>query len=235
MAPVTIASIKAGLPEGLWAKATSHPFLDAIADRTIHPAQFNTWLVQDYFYVRSFVRLTAATMLAAPDGHLDVLVGGMAALQAELAWFKAKAAERGLTLEGTALQPAAAAYIEWVQQLFDGAAAAAAGADNGAGAGKAAPYAVLAVVFWAIEACYNTAWGSLRGRVAPEYDEFVERWGSKEFVQYVVDLAAQADEALAAVPAEQADAVAAAAAAAVARVAELEVGFWAMAFFADTK
>eukprot|EP00198_Chlamydomonas_reinhardtii_P008284 XP_001697621.1 predicted protein [Chlamydomonas reinhardtii] len=155
--------------------------------------------------------------------------------QSEVAWFKAKAAERGLQLEGTPLQPAARDYISWVEQLFAPAAAAAAGADNGGGAGKAAPYAVLAVVFWAIEACYNTAWGSLRGRVAPEYDEFVERWGSKEFVQYVADLAVQADAALAAVPADQAAAVAAAAEAAVRRVAELEVGFWAMAFHVDSK
>lgn len=54
-------------------------------------------------------------------------------------------------------------------------------------------------------------------------------------LQYVADLAVQADAALAAVPADQAAAVAAAAEAAVRRVAELEVGFWAMAFHVDSK
>jgi thiaminase len=64
------------------------------------------------------------------------------------------------------------------------------------------------------------------GLAAPKYQEFVERWGSPEFADYVVALAAQADEALAAAPADQrgaADAV-------VKRVLEFELAFWNMAY-----
>jgi hypothetical protein len=35
---------------------------------------------------------------SAPDKHIDVLISGAAALDAELKWFKAKAAERGVDL-----------------------------------------------------------------------------------------------------------------------------------------
>jgi len=53
-----------------------------------------------------------------------------------------------------------------------------------------------------------------------------KRWGNPGFAEYVVALAAQADEALATASAAEREA----AAAAVKRVVELELTFWNMAY-----
>ena len=55
-----------------------------------------TWcgVVQDYLFVREFVRFAALLLSKAPPEHFDVLLGGLAALKDELAWFQV----RGLTL-----------------------------------------------------------------------------------------------------------------------------------------
>ncbi|KXZ50549.1 hypothetical protein GPECTOR_16g724 [Gonium pectorale] len=220
MAPATTKSLIEGCGEA-WKQATLHPFLDAVADGSIKPEQFNTWLVQDYHFVRAFVRFTATTMASAPDAHMATLLGGMAVLQGELAWFREKAAQRGLDLDGAELQPACRAYRDLMAELQYGPGGAAATGGSGG-----APYAVKAAAFWAIEACYNTAWGGLLGRTGPEYSEYVSRWGSPEFGQYVEVLAAQADAALA----QEGPEVAASAAEVVKRIADLEVRFWGMAY-----
>jgi hypothetical protein len=53
---------------------------------------------QDYFFVRGFTRLLGVMLGSCPDKHIDVLISGAAALDAELKWFMAKAAERGIDL-----------------------------------------------------------------------------------------------------------------------------------------
>ncbi len=84
-----------------------------------------------------------------------------------------------------------------------------------------------AAAFWAIEHCYNQAW-QLPGPMPAPYHEFAQRWGNAGFSEYVVQLQQQADEALQAAGAAEA----AAAQEAVRQVAELEVGFWDMAYSA---
>jgi thiaminase/transcriptional activator TenA len=40
--------------------------LDNCQSATIQPAQFNTWLVQDYLFVIEFTRMAARLLAAAP-------------------------------------------------------------------------------------------------------------------------------------------------------------------------
>ncbi|MGF1570101.1 MAG: TenA family transcriptional regulator [Nodosilinea sp.] len=191
-----------------WQRATVHPFLTGCKEDTIHPAQFNTWLGQDYLFVQNFTRMVGRVLGVAPDNHLDALLGGLVALKDELLWFQVKAAERGLDL-ARPLQPICRQYCEFLASL------------------AVAPYPVQATALWAIEYAYNQGW-QLPGPMAPAYGEFADRWGNAEFTQYVNILAAQADEALAnASPATQASAEAI-----FLRVAELEADFWQMAFSA---
>ncbi|HEY9887054.1 MAG TPA: hypothetical protein V6D02_01560 [Candidatus Obscuribacterales bacterium] len=193
----------------VWREATIHPFLTQCQEGTIRPAQFNTWLVQDYLFVTDFTRFVGRVLAAAPVAHFEVLLTGLTALQAELTWFTAKAAARSLSLT-TPRQPTCQMYGDFMGNLGH------------------APYAVQAIALWAIEYAYNQGW-QLPGAMPAPYDEFADRWGNPDFTGYVKLLEAQANEALQGVSAtvqHQAEA-------AFLRVAGLEKAFWQMAYDAD--
>jgi len=192
-----------------WDAATIHPFLTQCQEGSIRPAQFNTWLVQDYRFVTEFTRFLARTLAAAPDQDLDILLSGLQALQDELNWFREKAAERSLNLN-TPRQLTCQIYCEFMGSLVN------------------APYAVQATALWAIEYAYNQGW-QLPGPMPAPYDEFADRWGNPGFTDYVNLLAQQADAALAIAPAP----VQQAAEEAFLRVAALEQDFWQMAYSAE--
>lgn len=189
-----------------WEQATVHPFLTGCKTGTIRPEQFNTWLVQDYLFVKEFTRMLGRVLAAAPDAHLDSLLGGLTALKDELLWFESKGAERQLDL-ATPKQATCQHYCEWMAGLVT------------------TPYAVQAVALWAIEYAYNQGW-QLPGPMPEPYTEFAARWGNPGFTDYVNVLAQQADASLQeATPAVQQQAETA-----FLRVAELEQAFWQMAF-----
>ena len=191
-----------------WKKATVHPFLTSCKQGTIQPAQFNTWLVQDFLFVQHFTRMLGRVLAAAPDAHLDTLLGGLVALKDELQWFQAKASERKLDLN-TPRQPTCQYYCELMASL------------------AVAPYGVQATALWVIEYAYNQGW-QLPGPMPEPYAEFADRWGNPGFTDYVNILAAQADAALQqATPETQAQAEKV-----FLRIAELEEAFWQMAFVA---
>jgi formylaminopyrimidine deformylase / aminopyrimidine aminohydrolase len=191
-----------------WHQATVHPFLTGCQQGTIQPAQFNTWLVQDYLFVKAFTRLVGRGLGAAPDEHLDALLGGLVALKDELLWFQEKATERGLDLN-TPRQPTCEQYCDLMGRL------------------AWEPYPVQATALWAIEYAYNQGW-QRPGPMPSPYTEFADRWGNPGFTDYVKILADQADEVLAVAS----DHTQAQAEAAFLRVANLEAAFWQMAFTA---
>ena len=206
--PLTCENLLSAHPDA-WYAATIHPFLSQCQAGTIRPAQFNTWLVQDYRFVTAFTRFVGRTLAAAPDPHLDSLLSGLNALQDELNWFREKAAERSLDLN-TPRQLTCQIYCEFMGSLVN------------------TPYAVQATALWAIEYAYNQGW-QLPGAMPAPYSEFADRWGNPGFTDYVKLLAQQADEALAIAPkAEQRTAEAA-----FLRVAALEKDFWQMAYSAE--
>ncbi|MBD2230435.1 TenA family transcriptional regulator [Phormidium tenue] len=205
--PLTCQSLLQAHPAP-WDSATTHPFLAGCQSGTLHPAQFNTWLVQDFLFVKDFTRMVGRVLGAAPDDHIDGLLAGLGALKDELLWFEAKAAERSLNLS-TSPQLTCQRYCEFMASL------------------AARPYSVQATALWAIEYAYNQGW-QLPGPMPEPYTEFADRWGNPGFTDYVHLLAAQADAALAIASPE----VQAQAEAAFLQVADLEANFWQMAFTA---
>ncbi|WOD38299.1 TenA family transcriptional regulator [Nodosilinea sp. E11] len=189
-----------------WSQATTHPFLTGCHSGTLHSAQFNTWLVQDYLFVKDFTRMVGRVLGAAPDADIDVLLAGLGALKDELLWFEAKAAERSLDL-ATPPQPTCQRYCEFMASLTN------------------QPYSVQATALWAIEYAYNQGW-QRPGPMPEPYTEFADRWGNPGFTDYVHLLATQADDALVTASPE----VQTQAEAAFLQVAELEAAFWQMAF-----
>jgi len=189
-----------------WEKALRHPFLQGCKDGSVAPEAFNTWLLQDHLWVREFLKFTEKVAEEAPDQDAPLLLGGVEALQDELAWMESHIDRRRLD-GGLEPHQLTARYIKLLQEV------------------QREPYAVLATAFWGIEYVYNESWASL-GEVAPQFREFQQRWGSDEFSDYVKQLQAQADRALASAPQEQLDR----AIDLVGRVVpELEVQFWQMA------
>ena len=192
-----------------WKHATKHPFLDECRSGTIEPNQFNTWLVQDYLFVIDFTRMAAHLVTIAPPGHLDVLLGGLSALKEELDWFGKKAGQRILDLEA-APQETCELYCRFMREM------------------RRDTYPVQAVAFWAIELAYNQAW-QIPGQMVQPYDEFADRWGNAAFTEYVKLLEMQANEALTDGDPETEQRVREV----FLRIAELEKGFWQMAYLSD--
>jgi thiaminase len=138
--------------------------------------------------------------------HFEVLLNGLQALQDELQWFRAQAAERQLDL-ASPRQETCQIYCEFMGNLAH------------------ALYSVQATALWAIEYAYNQGW-QLPGPMPAPYTEFADRWGNPGFTDYVQLLAAQADASLA----QANGAEIAQAEAAFLRVAKLEKAFWQMAY-----
>ena len=89
-----------------WGAAVQHSFLKSCQLSTIKRSQFDTWLVQDYLFVREFTRLAANLLTVAPYCDYEVLSSGLEALRDELKWFQV----RDLLL----LYPSAAAHLRLV-------------------------------------------------------------------------------------------------------------------------
>ena len=71
-----------------WDAAVQHPFLKSCQQGSINQCQFDTWLVQDYLFVKEFTRLAANLLTVAPYCDYEGLLGGLGALRDELKWFQ---------------------------------------------------------------------------------------------------------------------------------------------------
>ena len=188
-----------------WRDATVHPFLTQCQSGTIHPKQFNTWLVQDYLFVIEFTRFVARVLANAPIHHFDILLGGLNALKDELIWFKAKAEERQLDLLAEP-QLTCSQYCEYLELV------------------TSMPYGVQVITLWAIELAYNQGW-QLPGTMPEPYAEFAHRWGNQDFTEYVKLLEQVADEALSTAN----ETIQTQVESSFLKIASLEKDFWSMA------
>ncbi len=160
----------------LWHAATHHAFLDEVREGTLAPAAFARWLSQDYHFAVALTRTEARALACAPREDLELLVGGIQAMVAELDWFESKASERAIDLD-LPLHRAARAYIDYLCALAD------------------EPYSVQLTALWALERAYLEGWRTARPG-APAFREFVERWTSDAFATYVGALEAAANRAI---------------------------------------
>ena len=148
-----------------WRAATRHAFLDGVREGSLPEAAFRAWLVLDHHFVDDLLRFQARLLAAAPRADQAVLVGGLAALEAELGWFEAHAEHLGLDLAAPA-HPTAVEYREWLESL------------------AGAPYESGLTALWTLELAYLEAWRSAAPG-APAFREFVEHWTVPEFAGYV--------------------------------------------------
>lgn len=158
----------------LWQAGTTARFLDAVGDGTLPQEAFHRWLVQDYLFVTGFTRFAALTAAQTPRPAQSTLIGGLAALDTELAWFEDHARDRGLELESEP-HPVCRRYVDFL-----------------IASAHSQPAEVLLAILYGVEVAYTVAWG----RLAAEgpYAEFIERWTSTDFTAYVRVLMGLADE-----------------------------------------
>ncbi|KAH9683786.1 Bifunctional TENA-E protein [Citrus sinensis] len=139
--------------------------------------QFLTILGQDYIFVREFVAFAASVLVKAwkesddSKGDTEVILGGMAGLHDEIAWFKKEASKWGVELSETVPQKANQVYCRFLESLMS----------------PEVDYTVAITVFWAIEAVYQESFAHCLEpdtNTPPELQEVCQRWGNDGFGQY---------------------------------------------------
>ncbi|XP_019464887.1 PREDICTED: probable bifunctional TENA-E protein [Lupinus angustifolius] len=172
----------------LYTGATRSPFILSIRDATINIHSFKTWLAQDYLFVRAFVPFVASILIKAwkesdDDGDLEIILGGMAALEDEINWFKREATNLGISLSEVVPHQANINYCRFLESLMS----------------PEVEYTVAITAFWATEAVYQESFAHCLGegsKTPPELKETCARWGNEGFGLYCQSLQRIADRSL---------------------------------------
>jgi len=171
----------------LYRKATFHPFIQSIRNGSLDFDCFKRWLGQDYIFVREFVRFLASVLLKAPkdsaNEDIDLILGGLVALDQELSWFRKEASSWEVDFLNTNPQKANNEYCRFLESLMQ----------------PEVEYAVIIVALWAIEVVYCDSFAICLeddAKTPAALLEACQRWGNKGFKQYCLSLQKIADKAL---------------------------------------
>ncbi|GFP85262.1 seed maturation protein pm36 [Phtheirospermum japonicum] len=200
----------------IYLEATRHPFILGIRDGSVDLSSFKRWLGQDYIFVRAFVPFTASVLLKASkesgeNADIDVLLGGLAALNNEIAWFKSEASKWGVSLENVVPQQVNLDYCRFLESLT----------------GPDVDYTNSITAFWAIETVYQQSFAHCLeedSKTPDDLKQTCQRWGNDGFGQYCLALKCIADRQLE----KASDDVVAKAEVNLVRILEHEVQFWNM-------
>ncbi|MCP4120035.1 MAG: TenA family transcriptional regulator [Desulfobacteraceae bacterium] len=160
----------------LWKNAVNHPFLEEVQAGKLSMEAFSTWLAQDYLYVHNLLSFQGMMLVRAPRADHGLLIGGLAAIDSELAWFEANAKKFNIDLSRPEL-PTCRAYSDFMLAL------------------SYQPYVAQITTLWALEKAYYDSWKNALP-CEPKFKEFVDRWTNEGFKGYVDALEAAADAAL---------------------------------------
>jgi len=172
-----MVSFSASLLNDDFRKASSdHKFIRLVSNGEITEEQFNIWLSQDYLFVIHNTHFVAQVLANASRNDYKFLINGLSTLEQELTWFEKKLNERNISINN--IKPLSA-NLNYQHQL-----------DEFIQTKKS--YLSLITVTYAIEFYYYQAWKSVNNL---DYQEFIDRWTSKEFEQYIKQLQSAVDDA----------------------------------------
>ncbi|KAL3812279.1 hypothetical protein ACJIZ3_013547 [Penstemon smallii] len=200
----------------IYVGATRHPFILSIRDGSVDISAFKRWLGQDYIFVRAFVPFAASVLLKAwkesdDSCDVDVILGGIAALNDEVEWFKKEATKWSVALNSVVSQKVNLDYCRFLESLMS----------------PDVDYTQAITAFWAIETVYQESFAHCLedgSKIPDELKETCQRWGNASFGQYCHALQSIADRQLK----KASDDVLAKAEVNLLRVLESEVEFWNM-------
>jgi thiaminase/transcriptional activator TenA len=161
-----------------WAAMLAHPFLQQTADGTLPAGRFETWLRQDYLFVRQDIGFIGCLLASAPVKLRRMLGEFIPALHGELELFESMAKELGVNLEGIEPSPICHAY-----NMFLLATA------------HTRSFAESFTVLYGAEKAYFDSWSQVKKRqtqVSP-YQRFIDHWSSDAFAAWVKQLAQELD------------------------------------------
>jgi thiaminase/transcriptional activator TenA len=164
--------------EPQWRAMLEHPFLRQTADSTLPAGRFETWLRQDYLFVRKDVSFIGGLLARSPV-HLSRMLGEfIPALHQEMDLFESMAKELGVNLEDIEPSPTCHAY-----QMFLLATV------------HTQSFAESFTVLYGSEKAYYDSWTQvkkLQTQKSP-YQRFIDHWSSDAFAAWVNQLAQALD------------------------------------------
>ncbi|XP_057872429.2 bifunctional TENA2 protein isoform X2 [Cryptomeria japonica] len=182
---------------------------------------YNSLQSQDYIFVREFVRFLASVLLKTPKNStadIDIILGGLAALEQEISWFKKEASNWEVDLINCNPQKSNQDYCRFLESLMQ----------------PDVEYAVIIVAFWTIEVVYCDSFATCLesdAKTSPLLLEACQRWGNQGFKQYCMSLQKIADKALNSAPQD----VQHKAEETFTHVLRNEIEFWNMSYGYDMK
>ncbi|XP_019056756.1 PREDICTED: bifunctional TENA-E protein [Tarenaya hassleriana] len=143
---------------------------------------------QDYLFVREFVPFVANALIRAgresgESSDMEVVLGGLSALNDEIDWFKSEGSKWGVDFSTVLPQKTNQDYCRFLEKLTE----------------KEVKYSVVMTAFWAIEAVYQESFAHCLeegNRIPPELAGACRRWGNDGFRRYCSSVKAIADRCL---------------------------------------
>lgn len=194
----------------LWNRLLEHPFVLRARDGDLPAETFDTWLRQDYLFVREGRSFLALLLARSPERLRDPLAEALAALGDELELFRDRAGELGVDLEGVEPGLVNHAFVQYLKATAHGAS-----------------YGSAFAAYWTAEKAYHECWKVVERGLPQDSPRrpLVENWAGDEFADFVGWLGSELDglaERASAAERERMEEH-------FVRTARYEVAFWEMA------
>lgn len=164
--------------EPQWRAMLAHPFLRQTADGTLPAGRFETWLRQDYLFVREDVGFIGGLLAQSPVSLRRMLGEFIPALHREMDLFESMASELGVNLGDVEAAPVCHAYNMFLLATV-----------------HTRSFAESFTVLYGSEKAYCDSWTrvkKLQTQQSP-YQRFIDHWSSDAFAAWVSQLAQALD------------------------------------------
>ena len=149
-----------------WTAMLAHPFLLHTAEGTLPTGRFETWLRQDYVFVREEIGVIGGLLAKAPLAVHRLLGNFIPALYGELDMFHAEASNFGISLDNIEPTPVCHAYLMFLLATA-----------------HTRSFAESFAVLYGVEKAYFDSWTQVKQQQTQEspYQRFIDHWSSDAF------------------------------------------------------
>lgn len=154
----------------LWNRLVEHPFVLRTRDGDMPRETFNTWLRQDYLFVREGRAFLGLLLARSPERLRDPLAEALAALGEELELFRERAEALGADLEDVEPGLVNHAFVQYLKATATGES-----------------YGSAFTAYWTAEKAYHDCWKVVEDGLPEDSPRrpLVENWAGDEFAAFV--------------------------------------------------